>query len=398
MESLVLTLGTEVRQGMHNMMGLIELAAGEPRPEQRSQYLSRAMEGADRLVRRVNDLAELGRPSTVVDAEPFAVRDALAEVAELMGALAEQKGLTFDWTVDAAVRSCITADRLLLQDIAHRLIGNAIRFTETGGIRLVASMPHIAEEPPALVLEVTDSGPGIPSEVLARLRSPAEGHCWPGLGLPGLSLRLVQKRMGDLGGRMSISSYADGHREARSPDGGTTVRVSLPVSLMRPPASPLDATGKTAVNRGLPTRPLKLLIAEDSDDSFLLFQVYTQEAGHGVTRAHDGVEAVELAKDGGHDLIVMDASMPGMDGYTATRLIREWETEEGRARRPIVMLSADDLEKQRRMGGSVGCSGYLSKPADKEQLLRALTYYSGSETGRTETGRTDIGTVQGLLV
>jgi CheY-like chemotaxis protein len=373
MESLVLTLGTEVRQGMHNMIGLMELAAAEPLTERQAQYLSRAREGADRLVRRVNDMAELGRPSTMVNAGPFAVREALAEIADLMGALAGLKGLTFDWIVYPTVRTCITADKMLLQDIAHRLIGNAIRFTETGGIRLLATMPHIAEEPPSLVLEVTDSGPGIPSEVLARLRSPAEGHCWPGLGLTGLSLRLVQKRLADLGGRMSISSQFEG----RNPDGGTTVRVSLPVSLAGSPAW-TEEVGETAAAGGLPPRRLKLLIAEDSDDSFMLFQVYTQEAGHDVTRAHDGVEAVDLAKDGNHDLIVMDASMPGMDGYTATRLIREWETVEGRARRPIVMLSADDLERQRRMGGAVGCSGYLSKPADREQLLRALAYYSGA--------------------
>jgi CheY-like chemotaxis protein len=88
--------------------------------------------------------------------------------------------------------------------------------------------------------------------------------------------------------------------------------------------------------------------------------------------------------------------MPGLDGYTATRLIREWETAEGRARRPIVMLSADDLERQRRMGGAVGCSGYLSKPANREQLLHALAYYAGGDRAAARLPRPNEG--QTLLV
>ncbi len=372
MESLVLKLGAEVRQRMHNVIGLMDLAAGEPFPESRAQHLSRARECADQLVRTVNDLTELEHAATVARAAPFVVRDALGEIAELMGELAGQKGLTFDWMVYPGVPLIVSADRDLVQDLLHRLIENAIRFTREGGVRLLALAPP-AEEPPSLVLEVTDSGPGIPGEVLSALEWPVCNIVAPGLGLrpgsglrPGLGLRVVRKRVSDLGGRMSISSSADR---------GTAIRVSMPVCVA---GAALNRDEFVARNRA-GYLPLRLLIAEDSDDSFFLFQAYTQEAGHEVTRALNGVEAVEMAQRGEHDLIVMDANMPEMDGYTATRLIREWETAQGRARRPILMVSGDDLEKQRRMGGAAGCSGYLSKPADKEQLLRALAYYARPE-------------------
>ena len=348
----------------------------------------RAREDADRLVRKANDLAELGEAGTPVKAGPFAVREALAEIADLMGALATSKGLTFECIVYPAVPACLAADRSLIQDMLHRLIENAIRYTPAGGVRVLASTQPASEQALALVLEVTDSGPGIPGEVLANLDSPACAQ-----GPPGLGLRIVRKRVTDLGGKTSIWSNPEGG----SAKEGTTVRLSLPVCAPVAAASFTETAIAPAAERGLGPLGLHLLIAEDCDDSLLLFRAYTEEVGHRVARAHDGIEAVEMAKRGAYDLIVMDASMPGMDGYTATRLIREWETGEGSARRPILMLSADNLERQRRMGGAVGCSGYLSKPVDREQLLRALAYYAGPD--RTAVGpRAPCGGAQKLVV
>src|SRR5262249_31974482 len=113
-----------------------------------------------------------------------------------------------------------------------------------------------------------------------------------------------------------------------------------------------------------------------SDESFLLIQAYTQSEGHQVLRALNGAEAVEMAKAVDYDFVVMDANMPVMDGYTATGLIREWETKTGRTRRPILILSADDSETQMRNGAAVGCSGYLTKPTTKAKVLTALAYYT----------------------
>ena len=125
-----------------------------------------------------------------------------------------------------------------------------------------------------------------------------------------------------------------------------------------------------------PRRPLSLLIAEDSDDSFFLLQAYVANEGHQLTRALNGAQAVELAKSGKFNFVVMDVKMPVMDGYTATRLIREWETEQGRPRLPILLLSAEEAAVQMRVGANAGCSGYLTKPATKTQVLTALDFYA----------------------
>jgi CheY-like chemotaxis protein len=100
-----------------------------------------------------------------------------------------------------------------------------------------------------------------------------------------------------------------------------------------------------------------------------------QSEGHHLFRARDGREAVEIALHGGFDLIVMDVGMPRVDGYSATRIIREWETEHAKPRSPIVLLSADDPARLSRMGASVDCSAILNKPVRKQELIQALRHY-----------------------
>jgi CheY-like chemotaxis protein len=112
-----------------------------------------------------------------------------------------------------------------------------------------------------------------------------------------------------------------------------------------------------------------------------VFQGYVGGEGHSLTRAYDGSEAIKLARSREYDLIVMDANMPVMGGYTATRAIREWESNTGRSERvPILLFSSDDPLKQAKLGGAVGCSGYLAKPATKAELLRALKFFAPVQT------------------
>ena len=159
--------------------------------------------------------------------------------------------------------------------------------------------------------------------------------------------------------------------------GGTTLRICLP---MQVEASRRIQAGESS--RGFDpcqAPPLRLLVVEDSDDSFALVQEYLREEGHQVSRALNGVEAVDMTQSGSYDLILMDVNMPLMDGYTATRAIREWETLCRSRRTPIILLSAESAARQRRIGAAVGCSGYLSKPTTKRQVLQALHFYGAPE-------------------
>jgi CheY-like chemotaxis protein len=245
----------------------------------------------------------------------------------------------------------------LLQDLLRRTIETAARMAPGGEVKL-----HVkAAGEDAFAFEVTASAAG------GALSDP-EFATADGLGSV-LALSIVRKRLDRLGGE--LTTEVEGNH--------ATLRMTIPFrSAAGPDPGWDDASGtRWAEDAGA---PLNLLIAEDSDDSYFLLEAYLATEGHKLTRALDGAQALELAKSGRYDFIVMDIKMPVMDGYTATRLIREWETEQGRARLPILLLSAEEAARQMRIGANAGCSGYLTKPATKAQVLAALSYYARPDT------------------
>jgi CheY-like chemotaxis protein len=115
---------------------------------------------------------------------------------------------------------------------------------------------------------------------------------------------------------------------------------------------------------------LHILVAEDNDESFALTEMIMQEER--VWRARDGQEALRLIQTQRFDVVFMDVHMPGMNGYEAIRIVREWETQQGGARTPMVVLSSDDVETQQRSAAECGCSGFLRKPLERADLTPLL--------------------------
>ncbi len=120
---------------------------------------------------------------------------------------------------------------------------------------------------------------------------------------------------------------------------------------------------------------LRLLIAEDTDFSFEFLRRLLRDQPHQIVRAHDGEQAVEQSCSGAFDFVLMDIQMPRIDGYEATRRIRDWEDEHDHPRMPIVLVSGEEAARQMRYGSSAGCTGFLTKPVTKSQLLTALKLY-----------------------
>jgi CheY-like chemotaxis protein len=309
-------------------------------------------------LRVANDVSELAdSASSAGHAAPFDLTEMMEEFAHLIGIRAERKGLALRWSVDRDVPRKVRGFRQAMEMVLYRLVDNSIKFTEHGEVTVLVHFnggdPHSCE----IVIEVSDTGQGIAPDVLEDIDRPMSDAQGKGLGL-----RLARKQLAEIGGRFEI-----GHSDPRR---GTALSIAFPVTI---PPTALESDD-------LPDEPvsgrLRLLVAEDSDDSFAVFEAFVKDDGHSVTRAIDGAEAVELFKHGTFDVVVMDVNMPGVDGYTATSMIREWETTQGRARLPILLLSADDAGRQMRIGSAAGCSGYLTKPTPKRELLCALKHYS----------------------
>ncbi|HTM48207.1 MAG TPA: response regulator [Bryobacteraceae bacterium] len=366
-KSLLFKLEHEIRQTLHHLMGMLEIAMEAPLTAAQAAYLGECRAGADRLLQVANDVAELAdpdRPSPSVST--FSPAAMAQEAGEIMAAIALQKGLEFRLSVEPTIPEFVSSERDMIQDILRRILDNSIKFTARGSITLSVTSERLAEPDSAmLIFDVIDTGPGISKEILEEFREPAES------ARTGLGISVVQRRLADMNGRFTVES---------STVQGTAVRISLPVKLPCSPPAAVKATERDLSAQPPAALPLKLLVAEDSNDSFNLFQVYVRGQGHAVSRALNGAEAVAMVQCNEYDLVVMDVDMPLMDGYTATRTIREWETQQGRTRIPIVLLSAESASRQRQMGASIGCSGYLTKPVPREEVLRALNYFSNGRS------------------
>jgi CheY-like chemotaxis protein len=357
-DALLARLATEVRHTLHHVLGSIELASEEPLSREQTRYLGRCRESAHELLRIANDVSELADSGAFTETPSrFEPSELLEGFKNLIGIRATRKDLTLRWSVDRQVPRAVLGFRQAVEMVLYRLVDNAIKFTERGEIALFARFNSLDERSSEIVIEVSDTGPGIDRSVLDDLDRPIEQS-----GNKGLGLRLARKQLAEIGGHLDV---------VRADDQGSMVAIVFPVTVSSTAASTGDVLEKDPSEA-----KLRLLVEEDSDDSFAVFEAFVKDEGHVVTRAVDGAQAVDLFKHGVFDVVVMDVNMPVMDGYTATSMIRGWETIQGRARLPILLLSADDPGRQMCIGSAAGCSGYLTKPTPKRELLCALRHYS----------------------
>jgi CheY-like chemotaxis protein len=362
MELLLLTLGHEVRQTLHHMLASVELLTEEPLSTGQSDQVSKLRSGIDQLLRTSNDVAELANSEAVSSSVTSCeLPEVIIGVMELIRPGAVKRGLDLKCVIDPGVPRHVVADRRLIEGVLYRVLHDRIKRTERGGVTVSAGATVTGPESAQLNIMMHDTGPGIAAgntDLQPLTGSQAEY----------LGLEVAKRRLAAVAGNLDITA---------STAGGTTITITVPltVSSRRAASSGMASVSAEATDV---VSPLRLLVAEDSDECFTVFRAFVREEGHQVTRALNGTQAVEMFKNGDYDLVVMDACMPAMDGYTATRLIRETETESGRTRVPVVLLSAEDAARQMRMGAAVGCSGYLTKPASKTEVLRALRHYSGA--------------------
>jgi len=366
MERAIAKLNENARNELHSIMGMLELVAEGPLTESQYKNLLIIRSSADRLLRSIEDVTQFVSPSTQQPRlSAFDLPSVVADTSALMGDLARLKGLTFTFEIRSGTPTRVMSDRECIEDILVRLMDNSLRFTEKGGFDLTVSQGTNASVRPRLNFIICDTGPGIPGDTIARVMNPAApDHLKDGLGLP-----LVHKLVLRMGGDLHID---------RSDGGGTRITVSVPFEMPEASDSP-EVPYSEAQSYGQ-IRPLEILIAEDSDESYYVIESYLDGEGHQLTRAQNGVSALDWFKKGDFDVVLMDIHMPVMDGYSATRAIREWETTNGRPRVPIVVLSSDSLETQRENGAKAGCSGYITKPASKAAVLNSIRRFAATRS------------------
>ncbi len=366
----------EIRTPMNGVLGLTEVVLDSPLEPQQREHLEMVKSSAVSLLVILNDILDLSKIEAGklgIEQVPYSPAGVMKEVTQAVRARAQAKGLSLQCETDASVPEKILGDPVRLRQILLNLCDNAIKFTDTGSVRVRAHAELTDNGNCELMICVRDTGIGIPAEkqeVIFQSFSQADTSTTRKYGGTGLGLTICASLAALMGGRIWLESEAGQGScfcftvQAMVAPAGQTSFVDTSADPVRSPA----ANNMTPVSRP-PNRRLQILLAEDNPLNQRLAVLLLERWGHDVVLAQDGTEAVSLFGQRDWDLVLMDMQMPNMDGLAATRAIREAETE-GR-RTPIVAMTANAMTADRELCQEAGMDDFLSKPFEIERF-RAL--------------------------
>ncbi len=364
---------------MNSILGMLELSLGEQLEDSVREYLGTAHGSAQRLLVLLNDLLDyshLHLKPLPLDLAPFDVRETVSLGVEEFARQAREKHLSFECLIHEGVPPKLIGDARRLRQIVANLTSNAVKFTESGGIKVHLSVRSRDSVSADIVLVVGDTGIGIAEADQRRIFEPftqvdtSTTRRFPGAGL---GLNIADELTKRMNGRLWVQSQL-----------GHGARFFCELSLKLPTERPdaidrnllvSELTGPSAV---APSQPLRILVAEDTPANQKVVRALLSKYGHVVEVAHNGAEAVELLRKNPFDVVLMDVQMPLMDGLQATAAIRQLPQPE-KAAIPIIAMTAQAMPGDRGKCLAAGMSDYLPKPFDATKLLRCVEYYGGSE-------------------
>jgi signal transduction histidine kinase/DNA-binding NarL/FixJ family response regulator len=365
----------EIRTPMTAIMGYSEmLLESDPEGTERKEAVQAIHRSARHLLVIINDVLDISKieaDKMTVERIATNVPQIAADVVSLMRPSAIAKGVGCQLTFGDSVARTIRSDPVRVKQVLMNLVGNALKFTERGEIRLHVSS-IVKDEANIAVFEVTDSGIGMSNDQVRRIFEPftqADDSTTRRFGGTGLGLTISKRLAEMLGGELSVDSLPGvGSKFRFTIDGGSLEGVEMlhgfTESLVA--VSPELAECKPATLRG------RVLLAEDGPDNQRLISMHLRKAGAEVVVAENGRIAVDLARSEPFDVILMDMQMPELDGYAATTELRSHGCE-----LPIIALTAHAMAEDRDKCLAAGCSDYLTKPIEKKTLLLALAKYLG---------------------
>jgi signal transduction histidine kinase len=366
----------EIRSPMTAIVGYADLLGETPLAPQQRDYLDRLRRSAKTLLDLTNDLLDLvtaeGGPPAI-DRVGFDLDELLEDVRSAHALQAERKGLLLAVEIEPGLGRLRQGDPVRLKQVLGNLVGNAVKFTERGSIRV--SVRADGGDSDRLRFAVSDTGIGIAGAYLSDIFEPfrqgdpsiAERFGGSGLGL-SVARRLVER----MGGTIEVRSEVGR---------GSVFEFSVPLP---PAAAPPEAEAPREARKPPPAAPpprlsgphgrrYRVLLAEDSRDVQALVRLFLRDSPVDLETADNGLEAIERFRSGRFDLVLMDVQMPVLDGREATAQIRALEEADGRPTRvPILALTAHASEEERTKSLEAGCTGFLTKPITKRQLLEAI--------------------------
>ncbi|MEW6265061.1 MAG: ABC transporter substrate-binding protein [Thermodesulfobacteriota bacterium] len=360
----------EIRTPLNAVIGMTHLLLDSRLGAQEREDVEIIKTSAEHLLSIIEDLLDVTKIEAgrfELSSQVFHLRSSLMEMIRTMTLKAREKGTELVYEVRPEVPDILVGDVGRLRQVLYNLIFNAIKFTEQGEIIVQVGLKGLSGQEAELKFAVTDTGIGIPLEKQNEIFDPftqADSSTSRKYGGAGLGLAISRYLVRMMGGDIRLDS---------SPGQGSTFTFTVHLGLGRTEdlAEVGPAPALEAAEPGKAGRPLQILLAEDNLVNQKLAVALLKKKGHEVKVASDGQEAIEAWSRTGYDLILMDIEMPGLDGLTATRRIREAEKSSGR-RVPIVAMTAHAMKGDEKLGYEAGMDDYITKPINPTRLYETI--------------------------
>ncbi len=346
----------EIRTPMNAIIGFSDVLLGQSQPPEQRRQLEVVSASARSLLRLLNDIldtAKLERGAVELEMLDFDLHDLLGQLTQTLAIQARDKGLTLTIDAHAQLGRHYRGDSLRIRQVMTNLIGNAIKFTETGGVvvRVRAETGHVR-------FSVVDTGIGIAPERLGAIFEPftqADVSMSRRFGGTGLGTSICKQLVELMGGRIWVDS---------TPGQGSAFHFTLP---LMPGSAPVAATSALI---HLP--PLRVLAVDDVEQNVELLAALLTREGHSVTACVSARDAIVAAGHERFDVVLMDLHMPEISGLQATREIRMAERADGRMPVPVIALTASVLEADRIAARESGMNGFATKPIELDNLFAEI--------------------------
>ena len=365
------TMSHEIRTPMTGMLGMLRILRDGRLDAEQRRHLATASGAGEALLGILNsilDYSKIESGKVEPNAEPFRLSDALMGVIDLMRPAAAENGLRLEVVIDEKLAPWLIGDSGKIRQIVFNLVSNAIKFTPHGEVRVDAKVLASDTKVQTIAISVKDTGIGIAPDQLEQVFDPftqSDVSVTRRYGGTGLGLAISRGIAEALNGRLDVKSV---------PGRGSTFTLTLTLSKTDAPGHVADEQG--AISRPAPRR---ILVVEDDEATRQIAAHFLGQLGHSVATVKDGHAAFAACAAFAPDIVLMDISLPDMDGITTARRLRE---SSSRSRLPVIAMSAHVFREEVDHYLASGMDAYVAKPLSPEALSQAIAAVSGAHRTR----------------
>jgi len=377
--SFLARMSHEFRTPLNGIIGMSDILSHSSLSKDQTDYIETIKYSADNLLYLVNDILDFSKiESGKLELEKTTINlpDFIDKIKKMFETLTNSKGLYFKMIMQEDCHLSVKGDPVRIRQILINLLGNAIKFTKTGGISLKIDKINSDDLRKEIMIRfsVEDTGIGIPKESTKKIFESFEqsdASITREFGGTGLGLAICKNLVEMMNGSIEVRSELSK---------GSEFSFTLPLEI----AESKEEKYQQELEKVEISKNLKIMLVEDNPINIKVFVSYLKDFNFDITIAENGSEAIKCFQQKDFDIIFMDIQMPVMDGYTATKKIREIEKDNNLEETTIIAMSAHSIEEEKEKATESGMNNFISKPVRKNSLLKFILHFSKSDTDKDE--------------